>query len=262
MSAPGSAPTVESIAAAWPRELTGLALIAVNEVDSTQRLARSLLERHLAEDETLPSCCVLALAQTRGRGRRGRPWASVPGVGVWATVVASVDSAELGSLPLRSAAALAAALADAVPVRVKWPNDLVVDGRKLGGLLIETILREPPRGWAMVGFGVNAEHGEDELPTPQATSLRALGVAPERRRLERLAPELAGAIWRELQGESVDWLDDYRARSAHRPGDRIECDLEGERIAGELVDFDDHGALRLRTAAGERAVGAGDVFAW
>jgi BirA family transcriptional regulator, biotin operon repressor / biotin---[acetyl-CoA-carboxylase] ligase len=257
------AATVASIAAAWPRELTGLALVAVDETDSTQRLARTLLERHLSDDEALPPCCVLALAQTRGRGRRGRSWASGPGLGVWATVVGAVNPSLLGTLPLRSAAALAAALAGVVPsVRVKWPNDLVVEGRKLGGLLIEAVVREPERAWAMVGFGVNARHDEDALPTLQATSLRRLGVADRALRLESLAPMLAGAVWSELRVERDNWLDDYRARSAHRPGDRIECDLEGERVVGELVDFDIRGALRLRTADGERAVAAGDVYSW
>jgi BirA family biotin operon repressor/biotin-[acetyl-CoA-carboxylase] ligase len=256
-------PTTEGIAAAWPRELVDLALLVVDRVDSSQRLARTLLERLLAEDETPPPCCILALEQTGGRGRRGRSWASAAGLGVWATVTAGVEPSELSSLPLRAAAALATELATKVPrVRVKWPNDLVVDGRKLGGVLVEAVSRQPSSAWAMIGFGVNAGHDEGELPTPQATSLRVLGVDGTERRLEHLAPRLAGAVWSETRGERAGWLDAYRARSAHRPGDHIECDLEGERVAGDLVGFDAHGALRLRTASGERAVAAGDVFAW
>jgi len=256
-------PTVGSLAAAWPRELSGLALLAIDEVDSTQRLARTLVERQLAEDEIPPACCIVALEQTRGRGRRGRSWESAAGKGVWATLVVVVEPAALGALPLRSAVALAEALAGLAPeVRLKWPNDLMVVGRKLGGILIETILRDGVGAWAMIGFGVNLEHGDDDLPTAEAASLRSIGVAPASRRLERLAPQLAGALWREIELPSTDWLERYRARSVHRPGDRIECDLESERVTGELIGFEENGALRLRTPAGERSVVTGDLFRW
>lgn len=258
-----SRPAVGDLAAAWPRELTGLALLALDQVDSTQRLARTLVERQLAEDELPPACCVIALEQTLGRGRRGREWKSGRGLGVWATVVAGSETADLGSLPLRSAVALAEVLARSeLAVRVKWPNDLLIEGRKLGGLLIETLLRDGSRAWAMVGFGINLEHRDEELPTPTAVSLRSLGAAEEVCRLESIAPRLAGAVWKEIVSPRADWLESYQAWSVHRPGDRIDCDLEGERVHGELIGFDGSGALRLRTPQGERSVVAGDVYAW
>lgn len=255
--------SLQSLAAAWPGELTDLALVAVSEVDSTQRLARTLLDRHLEEDEAPPTCCVLALTQTQGRGRRGRAWVSAPGQGVWATVMHGVESATLPSLPLRAATALAATLSALGPeVGVKWPNDLVVGGRKLGGLLIDTVRRDAEKAWSLVGFGINVGHGESELPTAQATSLRRLGVEPERCELAAVAPACVLAVWGEMLRMRSDWLEAYRRASVHRPGDRIECELEGETLHGELVGFDDEGALRLRTDTGERRVTSGDVYAW
>jgi BirA family transcriptional regulator, biotin operon repressor / biotin---[acetyl-CoA-carboxylase] ligase len=256
-------PLLAELSAAWPRELLGVALVACDEIDSTQRLARTLLDRHLADDEELPRCCVLALAQSAGRGRRGREWQSAPGLGVWATVVVPVAPASLASVPLRTATALAETLAHEVPgVRLKWPNDLVVEGRKLGGLLVETVARDGERAWALIGFGVNLGHAVGDLPTPLATSLRLLGVAENELSPATWAPRLVAALMLEHEQERGDWLERYRARSAHRPGDRIECDLEGERIAGEFVALDAHGALRLRCADGERTITSGDVYAW
>lgn len=254
---------LRDLAAAWPRELLPVALVAVDEVDSTQRLARELLDRHLAEDETPPVCCVVALAQTRGRGRRGRAWESASGLGVWATLLIAVPPDALGAVPLRTAAALGEALAGAVPeLRLKWPNDLVVDGRKLGGILVESVQRDG-RAWALVGFGVNLAHGEAELPLPQATSLRLLGAPARECVLDHWAPRLVAAAWHELAAPGDDWLARYRALSAHRAGDRLRCDVDGRSVAGELVAIDPDGSLRLRGDDGdERKITSGDVFAW
>jgi len=254
--------SLTDVAAAWPRELLPVALVAHEEIDSTQRLARELLDRHLAEDETPPTCCVLALAQSSGRGRRGRSWESARGLGVWATLVLAMRPESLGAAPLRAAVALAETLAAAVPaVRLKWPNDLVVGERKLGGILVESVQRDG-RAWALVGFGVDLGHGAEELPTERATSLRLLGVAAGDRALADWAPRLVAAIWRELAGEPGDWLARYRARSAHAPGDRLRCDLDGAEVDGRFVEVDASGALRLRCDDGERTITSGDVYAW
>jgi biotin-[acetyl-CoA-carboxylase] ligase BirA-like protein len=255
-------PTLSDLAAAWPRELLDVALVACESVDSTQRLARTLLDRHLAEDETPPACCVLALAQTRGRGRRGRGWASAAGQGVWATLLAPIAPEALGAAPLRTAVALGEALAPAAPqLRLKWPNDLVVGARKLGGILVEAVQRDG-RAWALVGFGVDLGHGEDELPAPKATSLRLLGVPAAQRRLVDWAPRLVEAVHRELAAGRGDWLERYRALSAHAAGDPLRCDLDGESVEGSFVAVDGDGALRLRCADGERLLTSGDVYAW
>jgi len=255
-------PTLSDLAAGWPRELLDVALVACESVDSTQRLARTLLDRHLAEDETPPACCVLALTQTRGRGRRGREWASAEGLGVWATLLLAAPVETLGAAPLRAAVALGEALAPAVPaLRLKWPNDLVAGERKLGGILVECVQRDG-RAWLLVGFGVDLGHGEDELPGPQATSLRRLGVPAAERRLVDWAPRLVASVWRELSGAPGDWLARYRALSAHAPGDLLRCDLDGEALEGRFVGVEPDGALRLRCAEGERLLTSGDVYAW
>jgi BirA family biotin operon repressor/biotin-[acetyl-CoA-carboxylase] ligase len=250
------------LAAAWPGELAGLALLAFDRLDSTQSFARRLLDRFLAEDETPPPCLVVALEQTAGRGRRGRAWSSGAGDGVWASLLVGVDAAELGSVPMRAAVALCESLAPLVGgVRIKWPNDLLVDGRKLGGLLVEAVARGGGRGWAIVGYGVNVHQDADRLPTAQATSVR-LAASGRAIDLPALSARLAAGLWRALAGGNPEWLASYRARSAHADGDRLTCELESERLDGRFAGFDENGRLRLDTAAGERVISAGDVFPW
>jgi len=156
-----------------------LALFA--EVASTQDVAHALAGEGAA-DGTL----VLADAQSGGRGRAGRPWQSPPGSGVWLTVVTrprDVDALEV--LALRVGLALAEALAPLAPgpVGVKWPNDLLVGGRKLAGVLVEARWRDRRPEWAAVGVGVNVR--------PPATFDAAAALRPDVARLAALEATVA-----------------------------------------------------------------------
>lgn len=266
-----SGPTATEIAAAWPRDLVGLPLMVGTSVDSTQRYARCFVDRLLAEHEVPPSFVVAALAQSAGRGRRGSAWQSAPGLGVWATVVLAVERERVPTIPMRAGIALVEACLELVPgVRLKWPNDLVVGGRKLGGLLVDLVAQPDGSGWALIGFGIDCFHREAELPEPAATSLwlaavDAAGDAGAGRAtlpgLEILLPRFVAAVVERVRSDH-DWLERYRELSAHAPGDAIVCRLEDERIEGEFIGFDEHGFLRLATATGERVLSSGDVFSW
>ena len=101
---------------------------------------------------------VLADEQTAGRGRHGRRWASAPGAGIWLTLLERpTDAVALDVLSLRCGLYAAETLdaAAGAPVRVKWPNDLYVQGRKLAGILIETRWRGTAPDWVAIGFGLN-----------------------------------------------------------------------------------------------------------
>jgi len=257
-----AAPTPRDFAAAWPTELLGLALYVVDSVDSTQRLARTLLERLQADGEEPPSTLVVAVAQSSGRGRRGRSWQSAAGRGLWATLLFSTSPEALGSLPLRAALALAETLRDELPgIRIKWPNDLVVDHRKLAGLLVDVVHRPPQRPWALLGLGIDLAHRKSELPGVFATSLwlERGGAVPS---LQDWTARCAAALWPRLASVEAGWLGRYRSLSAHAPGDRLECDLESERVAGDFAGIQENGSLMLDTAGGRRSISAGEVFAW
>jgi BirA family biotin operon repressor/biotin-[acetyl-CoA-carboxylase] ligase len=207
---------------------------------------------------------LLAVEQTAGRGRGERRWWSAAGKGVWASVALAVSDHGLQSLPMRTGVALAEVVNRAAPgaCRLKWPNDLVCGGRKLGGILIEALSRSAGRRWAVIGIGIDHGHGADELPTPAATSLRLVGGEQAAGDLAAFAVECLWHLWRELGAVGSHWLDRYRALSAHAPGDPIAFGLPDGTVEGRFVGFDQHGFIELETAAGLRTLRSGEVFRW
>jgi BirA family transcriptional regulator, biotin operon repressor / biotin---[acetyl-CoA-carboxylase] ligase len=202
------------------------------EIDSTNRRARELASAG-APHGTL----VTAGAQTAGRGRQGRRWE------------APADSALLCSLVLREFDALLSlraglAVADVAgeTARVKWPNDVQVEGRKVAGVLVEG---RPHEGWAVVGIGVNVSAAPLDLP-----DAAALG----REDVEAVLGELLAALEARLAEPAALSLDALRARDALL-GVRIEWD--GGEGVGAGIDAD--GGLRVTTDVGERVLSAGEV---
>lgn len=131
---------------------------------------------------------VLADRQTTGRGRGGKSWASPAGVGIWLTLLERPhDAASLEVLSLRIGLRAAAVLDRYAPerVRLKWPNDLYVAGRKLAGVLVEARWRDDRAEWAAIGVGINVRTPAD-VPA-------AAGLAAGARRVEILA-ELVPAL--------------------------------------------------------------------
>ena len=195
--------------------------------------------------------------QTGGKGRQGRAWESPPG-NLYASTLIRVRAGDPqpATLALTAAVALEEAVGVFVPgVQLKWPNDLLIDGAKLSGILLE-------RGGdaIVIGFGVNLAHHPQNLDRP-ATSLAAHGVAPDPELFaETLAESLARwvAKWREGLGPVRDrWL----AR-AHPIGTALTARLaDGSSIEGLFNGLDADGALILRLADGtSHVIHAGDVF--
>jgi len=194
--------------------------------------------------------------QTGGKGRQGRAWVSPPG-NLHASTLVRLRPGDPPAPSLALAAAVAlheavGAFAPQAPVRIKWPNDLVADGAKLAGILLE---RE---GEAVIaGFGVNLAHHPEDTPRP-ATSVAGLtGTAPEPTAfLETLADAFTHwlAKWRSdgVAPVRAAWLT-----AAHPVGSALSTS-EGE---GLFEGLDETGALRLRLADGTvRVIHAGDVF--
>jgi BirA family transcriptional regulator, biotin operon repressor / biotin---[acetyl-CoA-carboxylase] ligase len=220
----------------------------LRRVDSTSLLA-ARIRRELAEDEIMiGGAALLAFEQTGGRGRHGRLWVSPPGQGVYATVVARLaDPSGLAVLPLAVAVALAEVLDRYLPepCRLKWPNDLMAGGRKLGGVLVEAALRPGALPEVLIGFGVNHGQARDELPTPVATSLALEGAALPP--LHVLTCDLVEAVIGELrsghprEATVTRWL----RRSQHAAGDSLCCRTDGGELRGRFLGLTAEGLLRL-----------------
>lgn len=199
--------------------------------------------------------------QSGGRGRQGREWHSPPG-NLYASTIVRIRPGDPPSPTLALVAAVAlhevvSAFAVAgVTIEIKWPNDLLVAGAKLSGILLERI-----DDAIVVGFGVNLADHPDELARP-AINMGMLGGAPDPARfLEALASGFARWVgcWRD---EGLEPIRERWIAVAHPLGTALSTHTaSGARIEGLFDGLDESGALRLRLPDGRsHVVHAGDVF--
>lgn len=243
---------------AWP---VGTGLLALEDIDSTNEEAR----RRARAGEAGP-LWIIAAKQTEGRGRRGRVWVAPPG-NLSATLLIRPNRPATECAQLSFAAALAVAdmlsgYAGAHEIRLKWPNDVLVDGRKIAGILLES--ESTATGLAAylaVGIGVNLAAYPDDTEHP-ATALAALGFiapAPKDALLDLAA---AFAKWYEAwRGEGFAALRAAWLSRAFGLGARIRVRLASGEIIGVFRDIDETGALVLGLPGGvTQTIAAGDVF--
>jgi BirA family biotin operon repressor/biotin-[acetyl-CoA-carboxylase] ligase len=143
--------------------------------------------------------------------------------------------------------------------RLRWPNDLVVDGRKLGGVLIEAVSAGRLGRAAILGFGVN--HGN---PPESAVERPAIGASEwlgSETTVGALARRLALAVLEAVAaGESDGLIERYRDLSIHRAGDHMRCELARGIVEGEFAGFDARGFLRLQRGDDLRTVASGELI--
>ncbi len=230
-----------------------------------------LLERARASGLVNGSAC-LADTQTAGRGRRGRHWVSPPGQSLYLSLfwVFSRPAAELAGLGLVAAVVAAEALRTlgVAAVQLKWPNDLVVNEHKLGGILVELVRTGENNQGAVVGVGING--GVDQTgtmsgvdqPWTEWTAWQDPARPVSRTRLaESLIVGLRSACAAyDLHGFSP-WI--ARWESLHRDQGEAVCverEAGGDPFCGAALGLSPEGGLRLRTGDRERVIFSGDVF--
>ncbi len=240
----------------------GWTLVDLDTVGSTNDEAKAL-----ALDGAAHGTVVRARRQAAGKARRGRRWESPPGNLYCSTVLRpDCSPAAAGQIAFAVALALAEAIAgcvpDAPPIRLKWPNDVLVRDRKVAGILLESALASDGAvDWVVVGTGVNIASHPCDTDYP-ATSLAAEG-APD------VAPlVLLGAFAAALDHWHRRWLRDgfqpvgaaWRAKAGGLGGP-VTVRLDRETVSGRFEDLDADGAMLLGLAGGgRRRITAGDVF--
>lgn len=222
-------------------------------VSSTNDAARALALNGAAH-----GTAVLAGEQTRGRGTKGRAWHSPPGLGLYASFI--LRGPGVGPVPFPHLLPLAAGLAatDAIlaaagiGVRLKWPNDLVHAGKKLGGILSEGVTGTASEDFAIVGIGVNVGHGPMDFPVklrPSSTSLRLAGGAVT---VESLFNSLCRALdcWYNAlaRGEKEQVIRAFEAKMAFPPGASIRVRTSAGAFVGICRGVDTEGRLVVERA--------------
>ena len=230
-------------------------------IPSTNDIARA------AGMEGCPAWTVfVAREQSLGRGRRGRSWSS-PSGGLWMSILArpALPEDERCLITLAVAVAVNKVLRSCgVESRIKWPNDLVVNGKKVGGILCESVVCGENAGeFVVIGVGLNLNVDCTVLPGDIGES--ATSVSQETGRfhdpddiLSKIVESIRAEMERLEAGEGEAVLSDWRSTNSVL-GRRVTVVGLTERLAGTAIDIDHAGALILETASGLRRVLAGDV---
>ena len=244
-----------------PRLHTIESLAVIPRVASTNLVARRVVNECIENELSLPHAMIIAGEQISGRGRNERLWSSPAGKGIYATTLLSCSLAELPLIPLAMANILARFLHEVfgIDARIKWPNDILVNGRKIAGILIEARIQED-RAFLVIGTGINVEPVKDET-RPNAITIRE--ASPREFRdidtailafIEFVDQALTGP----LDKETV--LADWRKHAVHATGDQVSCILGDRTISGTWTGIDENGRALLQTSDGVVAISAGDLI--
>lgn len=233
----------------------------IPRVASTNLIARKVVTECIENELSLPQAIIIAGEQFAGRGRNERRWSSPAGKGIYATTLVTRPARELQLIPLAMATIVAIHLRGeyGIDARIKWPNDVLVNGKKIAGILIEARLQED-RVYLLIGTGVNVEPVTDDA-RPNAIAISEVAErgywdieGATRAFIEFLDARLSRPF------DRTEVLDDWRTLSVHKPGDRIHCVIGERTIEGTWSHIDDYGRAMLDTPNGPLAVSAGDLF--
>lgn len=252
----------DEIAAGLVTTRIGRKIICLAEADSTNTAAFKLAEENAAEGTV-----VIADCQSRGKGRLGRSWASPKGVNLYCSVVLrpSISPVAASQLTFLSVVAVARTIEASSPLQawIKWPNDILINGKKVAGLLNEMSAETEKVNFVVLGIGVNINMTVDQFPPdlrhPASSLFLESGRILNRNRFIRaLLTELDDLynvyITRGYEPVREEWLS--RSQLAGRTA-RVSC--QDHIITGEIKGIDDMGALLLDVGGREERILSGDV---
>jgi BirA family biotin operon repressor/biotin-[acetyl-CoA-carboxylase] ligase len=232
----------------------------LSSVDSTNAFARTLVSK---KEEDPDGTVVIAYEQTGGKGRRDRKWTSPPG-GIYLSLIIELGSPEkAGLLNVLSALPVAKAIGNLdQDCRIKWPNDLIIGDKKVGGILGELVSGE--RKYAIIGIGINSNIPVSKLPDDlrdKSTSLMdEVGrEVPNPNLVDHIIQEYHGFIRTFIKGEVDELLLEYR-KSSIVLGKRVVIKSLDETFDGIAEDIGEDGSLILKVGNEVRRVVEGDVL--
>ena len=254
---------------------------ALQQLLTTQEFGRTMhilpsatstndIVKDLAQHGAPEGTAVVAEYQTQGRGRHGRSFVSPAGVGIYVSLLVrpQTDTHRLPQLTLAMAVATAEALAEysALPVRLKWPNDVEIYGKKVAGILCEVVLRPVVSPLVIIGIGINVNTALEQFPPELHQHVTSLALAARHSwaRLPLLALLMAHLerLYRAFQQGDITSI---RQRWLHYGGQMIGCQVrfapEPSAGVGTVVDLGEDGALLVQDVDGsQHRLVAGEVL--
>jgi BirA family transcriptional regulator, biotin operon repressor / biotin---[acetyl-CoA-carboxylase] ligase len=224
-------------------QCTALKILRYKQLQSTNTTAYNLGEKGSPEWTV-----VVADTQTKGRGRSGRRWESRKG-GLWFSVLLrpDVSSGRVPMLQFLAASATRKAIEDETNVRVqfKWPNDIVVETGKLGGILIESKILRERVDFAVIGIGLNVNQLRAQLPIGASSIILSAGTRFDQQRLMRKIVEEIRARYDKVDKPS-SLIEEWWRNCIHRPP-TVQVTVQDKTMTGITRGIDETGALILET---------------
>lgn len=219
----------------------------------------------LIDDGTVEGTIVITDKQTDGKGRAGRAWISVPGKSLTASLIIKpgINSRLSGFFPLLTGVAIVKAFAElGLDVKLKWPNDIMVNNKKLGGILCESRVQGKVHEWVVIGLGLNINEKENELPDElRATSFfmeksssiqRELVLAKIMNHIEPLYVELN-------KNKDPSQLMALWTEYCNHVNKTVKFEVENKSLSGKFMGLNTDGAAIVKTNGNEKIFTSGDM---
>jgi len=239
-------------------------VISYNKIDSTNTIAYELAEKGVKEGTV-----ILAEEQAKGRGRHGRGWMSPPGSGIYMSVILRprITPDEISRITLLAAVAAAQAVRETtgLAASIKWPNDILVNDRKVCGILTEIKAEQDSIDFIVIGIGINVNTRCEQLPKAASSLREELRRGGKNEKLSRV--EVARKLIEKLdenyfilKTEGFGPIMDEWKTLSDMLGSRVKVVLQGRTFEGLAHDIDPDGALVIRKDTGTlERISSGDV---
>lgn len=231
-------------------------IACIPTVKSTNLLGRRILEEVISNELALPAAILVAGEQTAGRGRGNHSWASPAGQGIYATILYSRPARELALLPLEIAVHIATFLRDSyrLDVRIKWPNDILLNGKKIAGILIEGRTRDDA-AYMLIGTGINVAPVAEDLHSIATSISEGTGREVS---LDDATAGFIRALDAGLSKKQENVLQQWTSLSAHQPGDPITFKIGSRTIRGTWEGLDEFGRAVVEQNGNRQEISAAD----
>jgi len=226
-------------------------IIELDTIDSTNNYAMRLIDADTAQ----PGMTILAQQQTGGKGQRGRTWLDIPGQSILMSIIC-VPMHKLDEQFIFNACVITG-IADVLQglnenwdIRIKWPNDIIVNDKKAGGVLIENVLRGSNWSYSIIGIGLNVLQPKLDESLVYGTSLKIESG------INYPVYELAGQLRTEILkniytiDSKIDIMKRYNNYLFHKGQDQAFVDATGREWKARVIDVSDKGLLRVQLADG------------